>query len=111
MVRTTKHVFFVRVEDIDWIEADDYYARLHIAGLHIAGRAHLIRETMQGLETKLDPKRFVRIHRSAIVNIERIQGLQPYFRGAHVVTLKDGTRVTLSRSRRPSFERALGWRL
>lgn len=106
MVRTTKEVIFVRVDDVDWIEADDYYAKLHVAG-----RAYLIRETMQSLEARLDPRRFARVHRSAIVNLDRIQALQPYFRGAHVLTLRDGTRLTLSRSRRASFERALGCRL
>jgi two-component system LytT family response regulator len=106
MVRTTKQVVFVKADDVDWIEADDYYAKLHVAG-----KAYLIRETMQSLETRLDPKRFARVHRSAIVNLDRIQGLQPYFRGAHVLTLRDGTRLTLSRSRRGAFERALGCRL
>jgi two-component system, LytTR family, response regulator len=106
MVRTTKQVVFIKADDVDWIEADDYYAKLHVAG-----KAYLIRETMQSLETRLDPKRFARVHRSAIVNLDRIQGLQPYFRGAHVLTLRDGTRLTLSRSRRAAFERALGCRL
>jgi two-component system, LytTR family, response regulator len=106
MVRTTKQVVFVRVDDVDWIEADDYYAKLHVGG-----HAYLIRETMQSLETRLDPKRFARVHRSAIVNLDRIKAMQPYFRGAHVLTLSDGTRLTLSRSRRASFERALGCRL
>ena len=105
-VRTAKQVVFLPVVDIDWIEADDYYAKLHIGG-----RAYLIRETMGSLEARLDPGRFARVHRSAIVNLERVQTLQPYFRGAHVLTLHDGTRLTLSRSRRESFERALGCRL
>jgi two-component system LytT family response regulator len=106
MVRTTNQVVFVRVQDVDWIEADDYYAKLHVGG-----RAYLIRETMQSLESRLDPRRFVRVHRSAIVNLDRINAMQPYFRGAHVLTLSDGTRLTLSRSRRASFERALGCQL
>jgi two-component system LytT family response regulator len=106
MVRTSKQVVFVKVDDVDWIEADDYYAKLHVGG-----RAYLIRETMQSLESRLDPRRFARVHRSAIVNLDRIQAMQPYFRGAHVLTLRDGTRLTLSRSRRASFERALGCRL
>jgi two-component system, LytTR family, response regulator len=106
MVRTSKQVVFVKVDDIDWIEADDYYAKLHVGG-----RSYLIRETMRSLESRLDPKRFARVHRSAIVNLERIQAMQPYFRGAHVLTLRDGTRLTLSRSRRADFERALGCRL
>jgi two-component system, LytTR family, response regulator len=106
MVRTTNQVVFVKVDDVDWIEADDYYAKLHVGG-----KAYLIRETMQSLEKRLDPKRFARVHRSAIVNLERIQGMQPYFRGSHVLTLRDGTRLTLSRSRRAGFERAIGGRL
>jgi two-component system LytT family response regulator len=106
MVRTTKQVVFIKADDVDWIEADDYYAKLHVAG-----KAYLIRETMQSLEARLDPKRFARVHRSAIVNLDRIQGLQPYFRGAHVLSLRDGTRLTLSRSRRAAFERALGCRI
>jgi len=106
MVRTSKQVVFVKVDDVDWIEADDYYAKLHVGG-----RSYLIRETMRSLESRLDPKRFARVHRSAIVNLERIQAMQPYFRGAHVLTLRDGTRLTLSRTRRADFERALGCRL
>ena len=106
MVRTAKEVVFVRVDEVDWIEADDYYSKLHVGG-----RAYLIRETMQSLESRLDPQRFARVHRSAIVNLDRIKAMQPYFRGAHVLTLSDGTRLTLSRSRRESFERALGCRL
>ena len=106
MVPTPKGTVFIRAEQIDWIEADDYYAKLHVNG-----RSYLVRETMQSLASRLDPRRFVRTHRSAIVNIDRIATLQPYFRGAHVLTLKDGTQVTLSRSRRPSFERAIGARL
>jgi two-component system, LytTR family, response regulator len=105
-VRTAKQVVFLPVGHIDWIEADDYYSKLHIGG-----RAYLIRETMGSLEARLDPTRFARVHRSAIVNLDRVQTLQPYFRGAHVLTLRDGTRLTLSRSRRESFERALGCRL
>jgi len=106
MVRLARNISFVRVEEIDWIEAADYYAKLHVAK-----RAHLIRETMQELEKKLDPARFVRVHRSAIVNVDRIQTLQPFFRGGHVILLRDGTRLSLSRSRRAALEQALGWRI
>lgn len=106
MVRLARNISFVRVEEVDWIEAADYYAKLHVAK-----RAHLIRETMQELEKKLDPERFVRVHRSAIVNVDRIQTLQPYFRGGHVILLRDGTRLSLSRSRRAALEQALGWRI
>lgn len=105
-VRTAKGTVFLRTDDIDWIQADDYYARLHVSG-----RSYLLRETMRHLEERLDPRRFVRVHRSAIVNIDRVQTLQPYFRGAHVLTLKDGTQVTMSRSRRAGFEKVIGWRI
>lgn len=106
MVRTAKGSIFLRADDIDWIEADDYYARLHVSG-----RSYLVRETMRHLEERLDPRRFVRVHRSAIVNIDRVQTLQPYFRGAHVLTLSDGTQVTMSRSRRANLEKVVGWRI
>ena len=106
MVRTAKGSVFLRTDDIDWIQADDYYARLHVSG-----RSYLIRETMRHLEDRLDPRRFVRVHRSAIVNIDRVQTLQPYFRGAHVLTLKDGAQVTMSRSRRANFEKVIGWHI
>jgi two-component system, LytTR family, response regulator len=103
MVRTANGMSFVRVTEIDWIEARNYYAKLHVGG-----RDYLIRETMQRLAVKLDPRRFVRIHRSAIVNIDRIESLEPYYNGRYVVILRDRTRLTLSRSRRPALERALG---
>ncbi|HJR68355.1 MAG TPA: LytTR family DNA-binding domain-containing protein [Gemmatimonadaceae bacterium] len=106
MVRTAKGSVFLRTDDIDWIEADDYYARLHVGG-----RSYLIRQTMRHLEKRLDPRRFVRVHRSAIVNIDRVQTLQPYFRGTHVLTLRDGTQVTMSRSRRANLEKVVGWRI
>ena len=103
MIRTAGRVSPIRVDDIDWIEADDYYAKVHVAG-----RSHLIRETMDALEAKLDPSRFVRVHRSAIVNVDRIQSVQPYFRQQHVIVLRDGPQLTLSRRRRAALERALG---
>jgi two-component system, LytTR family, response regulator len=106
MVRLGGKVTLLRVADIDWIEADDYYAKLHVAG-----RSYLIRETMQQLETKLDPRQFVRVHRSAIVQIDRLRTLEPYIKGSHVLTLKDGTRLALSRGRRSAFEAAIGGRV
>jgi two-component system, LytTR family, response regulator len=96
-------IFFLRVEEIDWIEAEGNYVRLHCGG-----ESHLLRETMSGLETKLDPKRFLRIHRSTIMNIERVKELQPWFRGDYVVILRDGTKLTLSRGYRDRLETLLG---
>ena len=106
MVRLAGTLTLIRMEDVDWIEADDYYAKLHVGG-----KTHLLRETMRQLEMKLDPREFVRVHRSAIVRIDRVQTLRPYFKGSHVLTLRDGTRVTLSRGRRAAFEAALGGRV
>ena len=103
MVPTAHGVSVVRVEEIDWIEARNYCAKLHVGQ-----REYLLRETMQRLAAKLDPSRFVRIHRSAIVNIDRIEALEPYFHGGYVVLLRDRTRLTLSRSRRAALELALG---
>jgi two-component system, LytTR family, response regulator len=106
MVRVGGKVTLLRVDDVDWIEADDYYAKLHVAG-----RAYLLRETMQQLEAKLDPAAFVRVHRSSIVHIDRVRTLEPYIKGSHVLTLRDGTRLTLSRGRKAGLEMALGSRL
>jgi len=90
--RGAKH-YFVRVADIDWIEAVGNYARL-LTG----GTSHLVRETMKGLETRLDPAHFVRIHRSAIVSIDRIQSIEAREQGEYLVTLANGARLVSSRS-------------
>ncbi len=95
MIKASGRVFFLRTEEIDWIEAEGNYLRLHV------GReSHLLRETMNRLASRLDPDKFLRIHRSTLVNIERIKELQPLFSGDHVVILRDGKRLTLSRSYR-----------
>jgi two-component system LytT family response regulator len=93
IVRDGARVSFLPVADVDWIDASGNYARLHAGG-----RAHLLRETLKSLEARLDPERFVRVHRSAIVNIERIAAMEPYFHGEYVLTLRDGTKVTSSRT-------------
>jgi two-component system LytT family response regulator len=103
VVKSSNRVLFVRVEEIDWIEAAGNYVRLHAGS-----ETHLLRETMSALEGKLDPHKFLRIHRSTIVNIERIQELQPWFHGDYVVLLKDGTQLTLSRSYRQKFQDLFG---
>jgi two-component system LytT family response regulator len=103
VIKSPSRVFFLRVEEIDWIEAAANYLRLH-AGTE----AHLLRETMSGLEARLDPEKFLRIHRSTIVNIERIRELQPWFHGDYVVLLRDGTKLTLSRSYRQKLHELFG---
>lgn len=95
VIKSGGRIFFLRVEEIDWIEAAGNYLRLHV------GREeHLLRETMNRLEARLDPAKFLRIHRSTIVNLERIREMQPSFHGDYVVLLRDGTRLALSRSHR-----------
>ena len=103
VVKQEGRVIFVRAEDLDWIEAADYCAKLHTKG-----QVYLIRESLNALEGRLDPARFFRAHRSAIVNLDRIQELQPYFKGEHIIILQDGTRLKLSRARRESLAARLG---
>ena len=92
-IRTDQGIYFVRVEEIDWIEADANYLRLH-TGV----QSHCLRETLKVFEQRLDPSRFLRVHRSAIVNLDSIQRLEPWFHGEYVVTLRDGTKLTSSRT-------------
>jgi len=103
VVKSGGRVFFLRTEDIVWIEAAGNYVRLHLGE-----DSHLFRETMNGIEARLDPQRFVRIHRSRIVNSDRIKELQPWFNGEYVVVLQNGTRLTLSRGYREKLQERLG---
>ncbi len=103
VVRSVGRIVFVRAQDVDWIEAAGNYVRLRIGK-----ESHLLRETMSSLETRLDPRVFARIHRSTIVNIDRIRELNHIFHGDYSVQLKDGTRLTLSRGYREQFERIVG---
>lgn len=95
VIKSNGRVFFLKVDDVDWIEAAGNYLNIHIGS-----QAHLLRETMNNIETQLEPRKFVRIHRSTMVNIERIKELSPMFHGDYAVTLMNGTRLTLSRSYR-----------
>ena len=91
LVRTGRRMQFVRVEELDWIDGRGNYLRLHVGG-----RTHLVRETMQGMEEKLDPAAFVRVHRSVIVRIDRIGSVEPYRRGDFLITMRDGACVRSS---------------
>jgi len=93
LVKVGGHVLFVKTEQIDWIEAEGNYARLH-AGADV----YLLRETMSALAERLDPKKFVRVHRSAIVRIERIKEMEPSEQGEYKIVLQDGTRIPMSRT-------------
>jgi two-component system, LytTR family, response regulator len=103
VIKSGGRVFFVRADEIDWIEAAGNYVKLHVGD-----DTHLFRETMNALESQLDSDTFFRIHRSHIVNIERIKELQPWFNGEYVVFLKNGTRLTLSRGYREKLQERIG---
>ena len=94
---------FVRVADIDWIEAAGVYVNLHVAGKEL-----LYRTALHELVERLDPMRFVRIHRSAVVNIESIVQLEPISHGEFEMVLKDGSRSRVSRNYRAELEQRLG---
>jgi two-component system, LytTR family, response regulator len=102
VVKSGGRVYFLKTDDIVWIEAAGNYVRLHLGE-----DSHLFRETMNGIEARLDPRRFVRIHRSRIVNSDRIKELQPWFNGEYVVVLQNGTRLTLSRGYREKLQERL----
>jgi two-component system, LytTR family, response regulator len=101
-VRVGPRVLFVRAADIDWIEGEGNYARLKVGG-----KAYLLRETLARLEERLSPEHFVRIHRSVIVNVERIREIQPMFKGTYQVMLHDGTRLTSTRTYRDRIRRLI----
>jgi two-component system LytT family response regulator len=100
VIRTRGKVSFLKPSEIDWVEADGKHARLH------AGRdTHVVRHTLTGLEQRLASHGFVRVHRSAIVNVDRIKELEPWFHGEYVVILKDGTKLTSSAAHSQALHR------
>jgi two-component system, LytTR family, response regulator len=103
VVKSAGRLFFLRMDEIDWIEAAGNYVKLHVGPT-----SHLLRETMNSIETRLDPEKFFRIHRSRIVNMERIQEMQPWLNGEYAVLLRTGTRLTLSRGYREKLQERLG---
>jgi two-component system LytT family response regulator len=103
VVKESGRVFFVPVANADWLEASGNYV-----GLRVGGKTHLIHETLANVEQMLDPQKFLRIHRSTIVNVDRIKELQPFANGEFVVILHDGTRLKLSRSFRDRANEVLG---
>lgn len=103
MVKSGGRITFVRIAEIDWIEAAGNYVRLHVGK-----EDHLLRESLSALEKKLDATLFVRVHRSTIVNLDRIREIQPAFHGDYVIVLRDGKELALSRSCRDRLEESLG---
>ncbi len=99
-VKSEGRIIFLRLMDIDWVEAADNYVKLHSGN-----EAHMLRETMTALEQKLPLDRFLRISRSAMVNIEQIKELHPMFHGEYIVILRTGVRLTLTRGYRDKLQR------
>ena len=103
VIKSGGRISFLSTDEINWIEADDKYVLLH------TGRINpMVRQTLNAMEAQLDPKKFKRIHRSAIVNVARIKELQPMFNGEHSVLLEDGTKLTLTRSYKDKLFDLLG---
>lgn len=106
VIRAGGRVTFLRADEIEWIGAAGNYVELH------AGKqTHLLRETMNAIEEKLDPARFLRIHRSTIVQVDRVREMQSTFHGDYSVVLRDGTRLTLTRNYKEKLQRLLGEKL
>lgn len=103
IIKTEGRVFFLKTDEIAWIEAEGNYV-----GLHVEKKKYLFRESISSLETRLDPRKFQRIGRSAIVNIDCINELQPWFRGDYKVILHDGTELKLSHRYRDNLHKHLG---
>jgi two-component system LytT family response regulator len=106
VIKSVGQVLFLKLSDIDWIEAADYYACLHVGA-----QSHLLRRSMNDLDRELDPALFCRIHRSTIVNLERVRGLKSSEDGEQEVLLENGTRLRLSRSYRKQLQTRLGVRV
>ena len=103
VVKSSKSAAVVELSSVDWIEADGDYLELHAGA-----KVHLVRGTLSALEPRLDPREFVRIHRSTIVRISRVKELVPQLHGDYVVALSSGARLRLSRSYRARLGAALG---
>ncbi|MCI0490913.1 MAG: response regulator [Blastocatellia bacterium] len=102
-IKSSGSIFFLEVEQLDWIEAASNYVRLHAGAL-----SHMLHETMNSLESRLDPERFARIHRSAIVHVSRIKEMHMLFHGEYEVVLKNGTRLKSGRGYRDRLRSLLG---
>jgi len=103
IIRADGRITFLHTREIDWIEADDKYVHLHTGK-----SAKMVRQTLTAIESQLDPKKFVRVHRSAMVNVDRVKELQPLFNGEHSLILESGTRLTLSRKYKDKLFEILG---
>jgi two-component system, LytTR family, response regulator len=102
IVREVGQIIVVPTRDVDWVEGADYYAKLHVRNV-----VHMLRETLSSLEQRLDRRKFLRIHRSAIVNLTRVRAVEAAARGEGVAVLTDGTRLKVTRAKREELERRL----
>jgi len=102
LIKSAGRVYFVNVDEIEWAEAEGNYVRLHVGS-----ESHLVRQTMNALERRTDPHRFVRIHRSTLVNVARVKEIQPWFEGDYVAILLSGKRLSVSRPYRKKLTRLL----
>jgi two-component system LytT family response regulator len=102
-VECSGRISIIPVETVEWIEAQDYYVQIHAGG-----KEHLLRESLRNLETRLDPKRFARVHRSAIVNVTSVKQLRRRSHGEYVLILGDGVELKLSRTYRDQLQLLLG---
>jgi two-component system, LytTR family, response regulator len=103
VIKTEGRVFFLDIDDIHCIESEGNYVRVYNGK-----KTYLLRETISGLEAQLDPKKFLRIHRSSMVRIDKIKELQPWFHGEYHVLLENGKQLTLSRNYRANLQEAVG---
>jgi two-component system LytT family response regulator len=103
LVKSSGEIIFLKTSEVDWIEAEGDYVKFHVPG-----RTHLMRATMASLEAQLDPARFIRIHRSTIVNVNCLRKLSPSFEGEYAVVLHDGTKLRLSRGYHDRIKALLG---
>lgn len=104
-VRIDEHIGFIDVDDIVWIKASG-----NTVQIHLADRVHEMRETMSALAARLDPRHFARVHRSAIINVRRVQAIHPWFNGYHVVTMDTGQKLRMSRYQHETFLRLVSTR-
>jgi two-component system, LytTR family, response regulator len=102
IVREVGQVIIVPTREVDWIEGADYYVKLHVRG-----KVHMLRETLTSLEQRLDPRKFLRVHKSSIVNLTRVRAVEAHLRGEGIAVLNDGTRLKVTRSKRGELERRL----
>ncbi len=103
VLKSGSHLIFVNADEVDLIEAEGVYVRLHVGK-----KVHLLRESLSNVEQRLDPKKFIRIHRSTIVNSDRVREIVPHFNGGHRVILDDGRQLKMSRGYRDRVSATLG---